>query len=322
MKVLVTGGAGFIGARLVDALCSAGYSVRVLSRKPSLSIASQTSALEIVQGDLLDESCDLTKFVQGCSVVFNCAGELHDESLMEALHVASTKRLIQACKTVSASSGRVMHWVQLSSVGAYGPVTDKPNTKRVVTEETIAAPANQYETTKTRADELIVAAAADDAFTYTILRPSNVYGPGMPNNSIRQWAKLIQKRMFFYIGQPDAIATYVHVDDVVSCLVLCGSDPRARNEVFNISNDCPQIELVTAMAQALEVPPPALRLPESLVRGIAFIFSGLKSFPVTRSRINALVSRTHYPTDKLRVILDYQPEKDVSKTISDVVGER
>ncbi len=322
MKVLVTGGAGFIGARLVQALCNAGHQVRMLSRKPPQTLPGGDASIELLQCDLLDASYDLEQLVDGCAVVFNCAGELHDQALMEALHVDATRRLVQACKAVAKTSGQQVHWVQLSSVGAYGPVTHKPNTPRIVTEETVTAPANQYELTKTRADELISAAAEQGVFSYTLLRPSNVYGPGMPNNAIRQWARLIKKRLFFYVGSADAVATYVHVDDVVSCLLICGFDPRARGEVFNLSNDCAQTELVTAMARALKVAPPSVRLPESVVRRVAFLFSGIKSFPVKPSRIDALVARTYYPTHKLKRVLDYQPEKPVGNTIADVLDER
>lgn len=318
MKVLVMGGSGFIGSRVVRVLCGAGYEVRVLSRGKTLQQDFRKGLVEHIWADLLDPDCPLERIISGCSVVFNCAGELREESRMEPLHVDTTFRLIKTCRHMAKSSGKSLHWVQLSSVGAYGPACSNVRVERVVTEATTPAPIGTYEITKTKADELVVAAAEDGVFSYSILRPSNVYGVGMPNNSLRQWGRVIGKRLFFYVGPRGAVATYVHVDDVVDALMLCGFDERAKGEIFNISNDCSQESLVDAMAKALHVPAPRLRVPEGMIRFVSAVFSGLKGFPISHSRINALVARTRYPTDKLRSVLDYQPSRDVKETISEV----
>lgn len=318
MRVLVAGGTGFIGSRLVAALCDAGHQVRILSRKKPAKLELSKEAAEFVQGDLLDPGFHLDKVVAGCAVVFNCAGELHNAELMEALHVKATLRLVCVCKSVARTTGQPLHWVQLSSVGAYGPSPDKASAVRIVTEETVPAPVGAYEITKTKADELIIGAAEEGVFSYSILRPSNVYGPGMPNDSIRQWGRIISKKLFFYVGAPGAIATYVHVDDVVVALMLCGLDERAKGEVFNISNDCPQEKLVDAMARALNVSAPRVRVPEGMMRFVSTVFSRVKIFPVSQSRIDALVAQTHYPTNKLESVLGFLPERDVAETIAEV----
>lgn len=319
MKILVTGGSGFIGSRLVRGLCDAGCEVRVVSRKRCVEQGLGSGTIESVQADLLDPDLPLERVVADCSVVFNCVGELHDESRMEPLHVDATRRLLDACKRLASVSGQSLHWVQLSSVGAYGPNGCGASSVRVVTEGTDPAPVGTYEITKTRADELVMAAAEEGVFSYSILRPSNVYGVGMPNDSLRQWGRMIGKRLFFYIGARGAISTYVHVDDVVAALMLCGFDERARGEVFNISNDCPQEQLVTAMARALNVAVPSLRVPEWLMRLVAGIFSGVHSFPVSASRIDSLVARTSYPASKMTSILGYSPRHDVKETIAEVL---
>lgn len=319
MRVLVTGGAGFIGSKLVAALCNAGHQVRVLSRNKTVSLECNMEAIEVVQADLLDSNLLLDKIVYGCSVIFNCAGELHSEKLMESLHVDATRRLVHASKDMAKVVGQPIHWVQLSSVGAYGPSVGKASAPRTVTEKTVPAPVGVYETTKTQADELIVDAEEDEVFSYSILRPSNVYGVGMPNNSIRQWGKIIKKKLFFYVGPPGAVATYVHIGDVVDAIMLCGFDERAKGHIFNISNDCPQESVVGAMAKALKVPTPSLRVPESVMRFIASSFSWVKGFPVSHSRVDALVSRTHYPVSKLASVLGYRPTRVVEETIAEVL---
>lgn len=320
MKVLVTGGSGFIGSKLVKAVIEAGYKVRLLSRRDVKQF--QSHCIEIIRCDLLDSNYDLEHVVDGCAVIFNCVGELHDETLMQKLHVDATKRLINACNSVTTRTGNSIHFVQLSSVGAYGPNSNKASSTRVVTEETIPSPVGTYEITKTQADELIIAAAKNDFFSYTILRPSNVYGASMPNNSIRQWGQLVKKKMFFYVGKPGATATYIHVDDVVEALLLCGFDSRAKNNIFNISNDCAQEDVVRAFAEKFHVNEPQIRLPEGLVRLLTNVFSGFKKVPLSHSRIDALVSRTSYPTNKLARVLEFRPTRDARLTIGEIFEDK
>jgi len=319
MKILVTGGRGFIGKRLVEKLIQKKIRVDVLSRSEPKDVTQKNGLVNIIRCDLLNPRFDFDDLVGKYDVIFNCAGELHNESLMYPLHVEATKRLIDACKKVAQKQNRSIHWIQLSSVGAYGSNQLKANAERVVTEEITPVPIGEYEVTKTLADKLIID-AADKFFSYSILRPSNVYGTEMPNNSIRQLAAMIKKGLFFYIGKPGAISNYVHVDDVVDALVLCGFDPHAKNEVFNISNDCGQDVVINALARSLGVAEPCRHVNELLARLVSFLFSWLKGFPLTKSRIDALVSRTKYSNEKLTCLLDFTPSRDVAKTIGEVVS--
>ena len=318
MKILVTGGSGFIGSRLVKRLIMDGHHVVVLSRDKSSKLECGGECVQVTQFDLLDGDLSLDEIVSGCSLVFNCAGELKNKSVMEALHVGGTVRLIAAIKKTAKTNGRPVHFVQLSSVGAYGR-SKNSRAPRIVTEKTALNPIGLYEISKTQADELIAEAAEDGVFSYSILRPSNVYGAGMPNGSIRQWASMIEKNLFFYVGPPGAISTYVHVDDVVEALVLCGLNETARNEIFNISNDCSQEILVEAMARELGVPTPRRRLPEWPLRLIARALSGIPGMPISSSRVDALVARTRYPTDKLDLLLNFIPRRSVNETIAEAL---
>jgi len=317
MKILTIGGRGFIGKKLVERLIEEKNQVDILSRSGDHESTDKNDYITFIKCDLLDATFDFEELFANYDVIFNCAGELNDESLMYSLHVEATRRMILACKKVGKAQKRKIHWVQLSSVGAYGVSQPNANTKRIVTEETLVAPVGPYEVSKTLADKMVMK-AADEFFSYSILRPSNVYGTSMPNDSIRQWGRMIHKGMFVYIGPPGAIVTYVHVDDVVDALLLCGFDDRAKNETFNISNDCDQEEFASTIATILNTKKPRLRVPETLMRLITTLFSGVKKFPLSHSRVDALVARTKYSTDKLRHVLGYAPKRDVLKTINEV----
>lgn len=313
MIALVLGASGFIGSKLVSRLLQQGVHVRLVTRSDKLAYLSGNEKVEIINMDLLDHTELFDEIVIGCDVIFNCAGELKNKNIMKDLHVKVVEKMIEACQRVSLKFNCSIHWVQLSSVGAYG----KDNGRcRVVTEETVTNPHGEYEITKTDADNIIMSCGR--GVTWSILRPSNVYGPGMPNNSLRQLAKIISKRLFFYIGFHRAIATYVHVDDVVTALILCASDMRAKRQVFNISNDCYLDRVINAMASYYSVSTPRIRLPLSLVKCLVFIVSRFFSLPINQERINALVSRTTYPNSKIEAVLDFSPSKALDSNINDI----
>jgi nucleoside-diphosphate-sugar epimerase len=321
MNVLLTGGRGFIGKNLVNFFSKkhvrSHLNIDVLTRTETNNLSSK-HRVGFIKGDLLDPSFDFDALVGKYDVIFNCAGELKNEALMHVLHIEATERLILACKKVAYARKKPIHWVQLSSVGAYGSSKPKSNAERFVTEQTLPAPVGTYEVTKTLADEIVMN-AVDKYFTYTILRPSNVFGADMPNNSIRQLGNMVKKGLFFYIGRPGAVSNYVHVDDVAEALVLCGLDPRAKNDVFNLSNDCTQERVIESIARFYGVASPTIRLNENFVRLLVFLFSWIKGFPLKKTRVDALVSRTHYSNDKINHLLGFSPTRSVTETITDVL---
>ena len=316
MKFFVTGGNGFIGRRLVEQLSRQGHNLKVLSRH-SDSILS--SGVQAVRGDLTSDSHSLDKLVDGCEIIFHCAGEIRNEAAMKSLHVDGTQRLMDAVLKQAKLTGKAIHWVQLSSVGAYGPPAGAASSERIVTEDTLLQPVGEYEVTKTLSDKLIIEASEGDLITYSIIRPSNVFGFGMPNESLFSLGEMVRRGLFFYIGKPGAIATYVHVSDVVEVLLRCCKDQRAKGEIFNISNDCLLEEMINGIADAHGVDHPRFRLSEKLMRTVVKTVGKIVPLPLTDKRINAIVVRTKYPCDKLKQKLNFVPKVSVPSALGEVV---
>lgn len=310
-RAFILGGNGFVGKTLLRYLRTMDVPVRALARNPP----ADEAGVEWVRGDLLDPSFDLSEHILDCSVLFNCVGELCDESRMYELHVDATVRSLSMCNKGRLPS--LLHWVQLSSVGAYGPPR-KASEIREVSEDTGLAPRGVYEVTKARADELVVAAGERGDITYSILRPSIIFGSGMRSESLRQLVASIRDRRFVYIGGSDAIAPYVHVDDVARALFLCGYRDEAKDQVFNISNDVLLSAFVVAVADHFSVSHPLLRVPEFAARVGCALLSPLPGFPLTQGRVNALVARTKYPSGKLRELLAFEPEKSLLSDFSEI----
>lgn len=313
MSICVTGGSGFIGQRLVHRLSAEGYQVRILTRTRKATVSDN----QYFVADLIDGNVTLKDFLCGVRTIYHCAGEVVSKKLMYDLHVKGTARLLEALRREIELTKKPVHWVQLSSVGAYGNPNFLKNEKHIITETTPHSPMGEYEVTKTLSDELIMQLAKiEPLFTYTILRPSNVIGPAMPNQSMNAMIGIIKQRLFFYIGSRDAVATYIHLDDVVEALLLCGADLRARGQIFNLSNDCLLSEIVDAVSQASNVKSPTLCVPEKPLRLLVKLISSLTSIPLTQARIDSLVRYRFYPHAKIEQVLGFVPKHDIPDAIA------
>ncbi len=292
--VAVTGGTGFIGGQLVKRLVSEGYPVRILTRRPAAQV-DVPDGVEVFQGDLVGDLAVLEKFVSGAAVLYHCAAEINDSEKMLAANVDGAKNLAHA------AAGKIRHWVQLSSADVYGTHTDG-----VITEETPNGPVNIYEESKAEADNVVIEAAAKNGFTYSILRPSKVYGLGMRNRVLFQLFSLVDRGLFFFIGRPGASANYVHVDDVVEGLIRCGNMPAAKNRVYIISDYRTIENFVAVIASALHKSVPRWRLSERWARVAARVTAFLPNTPLTEQRVNAMVKRATYSTSRIEAELGYQ----------------
>jgi nucleoside-diphosphate-sugar epimerase len=138
--ICITGGNGFIGKKLIEELSKRECRIKILTRKKDSKFPDNA---EIFIGDLTDNDLSLTKFIEGCDILFHCAGEINNEPRMKLLHINGTQKLINAVQNEYELSQKMVHWVQLSSCGAYGP---PPNNniqiKRVITESSNTNPIN------------------------------------------------------------------------------------------------------------------------------------------------------------------------------------
>jgi nucleoside-diphosphate-sugar epimerase len=301
----VTGASGFIGSALVQRHVDAGDEVRCLTRNHRVD---SRRGLSFVDGDLTQPDARLTRFVDGVDVLYHCAGEVADEGRMRPINVNGTRFLLQA------ASGRIGRWVQLGSAGVYG------RSGGAIREETPLDPRGTYETTKAESDALVMEArAAGRIATAVVLRPSIVFGPGMPNQSVVQLIQMVNRGLFFFIGRPGASANYVHVASVVDALILCARSDEADGRVYNLSDWCTMEEFVGTIAATLGRPRPRLRLPEGLVRRSVRVCSRFASLPLTETRVEALVSRARYSIDRIQRELNYAIRVPISAGLAQMI---
>lgn len=277
ITVAITGGTGFIGRLLVEAHLQRGDRVRVLTR----TLGSQPFGTVPFVGNL--GSSVPIAFADGADVVYHLAAEMADAARMQHVNVQGTQRLL------GAAMGRCGRWVQLSSVGVYGP----PEGDGDITESTAPKPATEYERSKLEADHAVGRACGRAGCPWGILRPSNVVGAAMRNRSALALVKAIASGRFVYIGSQDAVSTYVHVDDVVGALLAIAQAPSGT--VANVSSDCRWTLLVERICERASLKPPRLRVPTWFAQPISLALGGIPTFPLTPTRVDALARRGGYP---------------------------
>ena len=316
--ICVTGGSGFIGRKLVEGLVTREWRIRVLSRGKGNQFPNN---VEIFSGDLTDPEMCSESFLKDCDILFHCAGETKNEERMSLLHILGTQKLIASIQQEISHSKKIVHWIQLSSCGAYGPPPKSDiQVLREIVETSETAPVNEYENSKTRSDELVVAASADNFF-YTILRPSNVVGASMKHNSMHTLIKIVNSGYFFFVGKKDAVATYVHVDDVVNAMMLIASNPKSKNEIFNISSDCSWVALITKMSSTLNVETLPFRIPYKFIWALLSLLRLFFGRFIHIPQLSTFALRTTYPTRKIESHLGFEFTKPLPLSIENLIEE-
>lgn len=215
----VTGGTGMVGRKIVERLLAEGYDVRVLTRK----MLTGQPGLSYILGDLSDQEV-LDRFISGADLVFHCAAELHDVSMMQTTNVKATDALITACKSVS-----VKYFCFMSSAGVVG-LTNVP----VVAENTPCNPQNEYEVTKAAAELAVV--QHKPGATTVILRPTNVVDSDKPGVFLmaKEGGWINWLKVFIKGGE---CAHLVHAHDVAAAATFFISHDFDKPECFFVSKD-------------------------------------------------------------------------------------
>lgn len=236
MKALVTGGAGFIGSHLVEALLARGDAVRVLDNLSTGKRERVPASVEFMEGDITNIA-DVKSATEGREVVFHCAAlprvQLSLEKPQEThrANVDGTLNLL-----VAARDSGVRRVVYSASSSAYGAADTLPQQ-----EDLPAQPLNPYALQKWIGEHYCRLFSSLFGLETVSLRYFNVYGPRMASEGA--YATVIgvfmrQKKS----GEPLTVAgdgeqtrDFTHVSDVVRANLLSAASPKVgRGEVINV----------------------------------------------------------------------------------------
>ncbi len=309
MLVAITGGTGFLGRRLAALHAGRGDRVRILKRPGAPAVFAHTG-VETVEGDVSVNDGQLRHFVDGADVLYHCAAEVRDESTMEATNVQGTRMVSQL------AAGRIGRWVQVSSASVYG--APRAGT---VTEESPVQPDSLYGRTKAEAETIARAAAMAGGYGITVVRPSNIFGVGMTGTALFKLFGAMERGQFSFIGKPQAMMNYIHVDSVATALILCGTRDAAAGRIYNVSDQMPIERFIAIVADEIGVRCPTLRLPESPLRFLAGTLGKLPGMPLTHRNLDALTMHAWYDSDRIRRELDYNPVVNLEASLRELARE-
>jgi dTDP-glucose 4,6-dehydratase len=232
-KVLVTGGAGFIGSHFVRMLAAEGASVTVLDK---LTYAGNRANLagsrhEFVLGDICDDRL-LAEVVPGHDLVVNFAAESHVDRSIDAAaefvrtNVLGTQTLMHAC--LDAATPRV---VQVSTDEVYGSIETGS-----WTEDTPLRPRSPYAAAKAGGDLIAQAYATTHGLNVSITRCGNNYGPRQyPEKIIPLFlTNLLQGRRVPLYGDGGNVREWVHAEDHCAGIKLV-AERGEPGEIYHIA---------------------------------------------------------------------------------------
>jgi predicted dehydrogenase/nucleoside-diphosphate-sugar epimerase len=234
-RVLLTGATGFIGCRVAEILALRdGWQVRAVIHNPANASRLARLPVELIQGDLQDETT-LRELMTGCHAVVHCAVGTAWGQRQEIFKVTvdGTRKL-----AVAALAAGVKRFVHLSTISVYG---DDGAMTGTIDEMTPVKPASgsEYGESKAAAEQA-VQDLVQRGLPAVIFRPARVFGPFSRIFIERPLAAIAEGR-FRWLGDPHVPADMVYVDSVVHGIVLAleADKDRVSGEVFTMGDGDP-----------------------------------------------------------------------------------
>ena len=216
-RVLVTGGTGFVGSHLLEALVAQGVQLRVLARRTSKVTPLAALGAELVEGRL-DDRVALARAVQGVEIVFHLAAATRARSEQEyhQVNAEGTHALVEA---MHAAQPRPRRLIYLSSLAAAGPARDR----RPVGPGDVPQPITAYGRGKLAGEQFCLAAANE--LEVVILRAPAVYGPR--DRDLFLCFLLAARGILPVPRGPERWLQFIHVSDLVEALVCAAAVANA-----------------------------------------------------------------------------------------------
>lgn len=316
-SVLVTGGTGFVGSNLVEALLHRGYSVACLVRDPIKAGDIRKQPVKIITGSL-DDTDALRKAAVGVHMVFHIAGAIKASDREGYLKVNQfgTRRLLEAFAEVNPKLSRFVH---MSSLAAAGPSEDN----RMLTEKDPPNPVSWYGESKLRSEQEVLQYAG--AFPTTILRPSAVYGPG--DRETLLIFRMIKRGCLFTPGRFVRRFSLIHVKDLVNAVIQAGERDTPSGEIYFVSR--PEVftwdDVGCEAARSMGKRYCRISFPKWLARaaglaGDMYVFTSGRPASINSQKVNELLQPSWIcDSSKARADLGFNPGIGLEDGIRDTI---
>jgi len=240
-KIIVTGGAGFIGSHLCEALIPLGAEVYCLDnfsagKKSNVAFLSNHRNYHVVDKDICDHDAEMAALFEGADTVFHNAASKKNVCLLDPqrdleVNAGGTLNLISY-----ALKHRIRKFVHASTGSVYGEPKVFP------TDENHAlAPVSYYGVSKLGGERYVDVFRHLHALDTTILRYFHVYGPRQESNEFGGVVSIFLRRIVdgqnpIVFGDGQQVRSFTWVKDLVRANLAAAMNPRARGQVYNAAS--------------------------------------------------------------------------------------
>jgi nucleoside-diphosphate-sugar epimerase len=318
MRLLVTGGTGFIGSHLAEEGRRRGAEVVVMGltdrpeEQANAELLSRLGA-EVLPGSITDaELC--RRAARGATHIFHLAVAMREggksDAFFESINLDGTRHLLEA-----ATAQRVERFVYCSTIGIYGH-----RAPGITSETSPLAPGNIYERTKVSAERLVREFAEHCGLAAVVLRPADVYGPR--DQRLLKLFNGVSRGRFPLFGSGSGRRHMVYVDDVVSSFFKACDRGEAVGEGLIVAGPgaCTLRELIDEVTHATGSRRYGFRLPLAPMLGLAAVVedacAALKiDPPIYRRRMDFFHSDSEFDTSRARRVLGWEPRVGLGEGI-------
>ncbi len=311
---LVTGGAGFFGARLTARLLEQGRDVRVFDIERSSFLPE---GAQFVQADMRDRDA-VRAAVRGCEVVYHLAFvqafSKRPESEKWQVNFGGTENFLEA--SVREGVGRFVH---TSTIELYSPFPPFPCTEDAPTDR----PFGWYGRHKKACEELCWRYHWQHGLPLTIARIPTICGRGyyVRVDLLRAFDWVLANGPVLWIGGRQFKGDFVWVEDCVDAYLLLGSRPEAPGEVFNVSCSRPStsLEIIKAImdtagnTRKIHLVPPWLAWPPIKLAARTPILD------MPSEQLTYLMGDYSFSIEKAARLLGYEPRMTAAEAMVEMV---
>jgi nucleoside-diphosphate-sugar epimerase len=227
LRVLVTGGTGFLGSRVVEKLVlEHDARVRVLTSNVAHAARAARFDIELVHGDVGDPAL-MRHAAEACDVIVHCAyGSSGSDRERRRVTVDGTRAVLDA-----ALAARVQRVVHVSTMVVYGIGVEGVLDERAPRRRTGVG----YADTKSEAEALVERYVREHGAPVAIVQPTAIYGPYAPSWTERVVEAMRTRRLILVDGGT-GLANPVYIDDVADALLLAAVRDEAVGEAFLVAS--------------------------------------------------------------------------------------
>lgn len=288
MGILITGGTGFIGKRLFEALKNDHNIIRIVSRNTS------DQYKDLITCDLSRNNLSIDN-LKDITTIFHLAAYTHDlrspnklEDVYRSINVSATVKLAKI-----AIEANVKRFIFISSSKAGEPNIKNQEDNNFFTQQ----PQGVYGKTKREAEIRLLDIAKESSMKVDIIRPTLVYGPGVKGN-LEQMLKAINKGWFPPLPDVKNCRSMIHVDDLIRAILLIEKKKDSNGRIY-IATDGQKYSstmIYETLCKVLGRSIPNWKLPLSVLKILSFIN------PNFRYKIEKLIGDEYYSSAQLESI--------------------